>query len=60
MIMGFHAGGFVLVSGLALILFALWKRNRKDKEDDHDDDFDEDLNREQDHLRSFHMMNWLV
>ena len=45
MIMGFHAGGFVLVSGLALILFARWKRNRKDKEDDHalDDDFDEDF-----------------
>ena len=45
MIMRFHAGGFVLVSGLALILFSLWKRNRKDKEDDHalDDDFDEDF-----------------
>ena len=45
MIMGFHAGGFVLVSELALILFVLWKRNRKDKEDDHtlDDDFDEDF-----------------
>uniref|UniRef100_A0A2N9GZV7 Protein kinase domain-containing protein n=1 Tax=Fagus sylvatica TaxID=28930 RepID=A0A2N9GZV7_FAGSY len=32
---GFGIGGLVLVGGLALFLFALWKRNRRDKEEDH-------------------------
>ena len=32
---GFGIGGLVLVGGLALVLFALWKRNRRDKEEDH-------------------------
>ncbi|GMY38484.1 L-type lectin-domain containing receptor kinase IX.1-like [Fagus crenata] len=32
---GFGIGGLVLVGGLALVLFAFWKRNRRDKEEDH-------------------------
>ena len=31
----FSIGGFILVGGLAIILFALWKKNRRHKEDDH-------------------------
>jgi membrane-associated phospholipid phosphatase len=48
LVMGFGAVGFVLIGGLALVLFALWKRNRKDKEEDHalDDYIDEDFAKE--------------
>ena len=31
----FSVGGFILVGGLAIIPFALWKKNRRHKEDDH-------------------------
>ncbi|XP_050262704.1 L-type lectin-domain containing receptor kinase IX.1-like [Quercus robur] len=31
----FSVGGFILVGGSAMILFALWKMNRRHKEDDH-------------------------
>ena len=31
----FGVGGFILVVGSAMILFALWKMNRRHKEDDH-------------------------
>ncbi|XP_023915766.2 L-type lectin-domain containing receptor kinase IX.1 [Quercus suber] len=34
LVVGFIAGGFILVGGLAMVLFALWKRNRKDNKDD--------------------------
>ena len=33
--MEFSAGGFILVGGLSIVMFALWKRNRRDKKDDH-------------------------
>ena len=33
-VVGFIAGGFILVGGLAMVLFVLWKRNRKDNKDD--------------------------
>ena len=48
LVMGFGAVGFVLIGGLAFVLFALWKRNRKDKEEDHalDDYIDEDFAKE--------------
>ena len=35
LVVGFIAGGFILVGGLAMVLFALWKRNQRDNEDDH-------------------------
>ena len=34
LVVGFIVGGFILVGGLAMVLFVLWKRNRRDKEDD--------------------------
>ncbi|KAL4616148.1 hypothetical protein ACB092_07G178300 [Castanea dentata] len=33
-VVGFIVGGVILVGGLAMILFVLWKRNRRNKEDD--------------------------
>ncbi|KAL4628921.1 hypothetical protein ACB092_05G272300 [Castanea dentata] len=41
------SGGFVLVGGLALVLFALWKRSRRNKEEDYvlDDCIDEEFER---------------
>ena len=35
LVVEFSVGGFILVGGLAIILFALWKKNRRHKEDDH-------------------------
>ncbi|XP_065638008.1 L-type lectin-domain containing receptor kinase IX.1 [Quercus suber] len=46
--MGLGFGGFVLVGGLAMVLFSLWKRNRRDKGEDDDvlDDYiDEEFER---------------
>ena len=40
-----------------MILFALWKMNRRHKEDDLA--LDEELKREQGHV-GFHTMNWLM
>ncbi|KAF3968401.1 hypothetical protein ACB098_07G143200 [Castanea mollissima] len=34
LVVGFIVGGVILVGGLAMILFVLWKRNRRNKEDD--------------------------
>uniref|UniRef100_A0A7N2MYG2 Protein kinase domain-containing protein n=1 Tax=Quercus lobata TaxID=97700 RepID=A0A7N2MYG2_QUELO len=34
LVVGFIAGGFILVGGLTMVLFALWKRNRRAYEDD--------------------------
>ena len=44
---GLGSGGFVLVGGLALVLFALWKRSRRNKEEDYvlDDYIDEEFER---------------
>ncbi|KAK9987795.1 hypothetical protein SO802_028034 [Lithocarpus litseifolius] len=41
LVVGFIVGGFILVGGLAMVLFVLRKRNRRDKEDDraHDEEF---------------------
>ena len=44
LVVGFIAGGFILVGGLAMVLFALWKRNQRDNEDDHA--LDEEFKRE--------------
>ncbi|KAM3701818.1 hypothetical protein ACJW31_05G204000 [Castanea mollissima] len=46
--MGLGFGGFVLVGGLAMVLFSLWKRNRRDKGEDDDvldDSIDEEFER---------------
>uniref|UniRef100_A0A7N2LU68 Protein kinase domain-containing protein n=1 Tax=Quercus lobata TaxID=97700 RepID=A0A7N2LU68_QUELO len=44
---GLGSGGFVLVGGLALVLFALWKKSRRNKEEDYvlDDYIDEEFER---------------
>ena len=44
---GLGSGGFVLVGGLALVLFALWKRRRTNKEEDYvlDDCIEEEFER---------------
>ena len=44
---GLGSGGFVLVGGLALVLFALWKRRRRNKEEDYvlNDCIDEEFER---------------
>nr|POE71321.1 l-type lectin-domain containing receptor kinase ix.1 [Quercus suber] len=41
----FSVGGFILVGGLAIILFALWKKNRRHTEDDHalDEEFEKGI-----------------
>ncbi|KAM3743410.1 hypothetical protein ACB098_07G143300 [Castanea mollissima] len=44
LVVGFTAGGFILVGGLATVLFALWKRNRRANEDDRA--LDEEFKRE--------------
>ncbi|XP_050261291.1 L-type lectin-domain containing receptor kinase IX.1-like [Quercus robur] len=44
LVVGFIAGGFILVGGLAMVLFALWKRNRRANEDDRA--LDEEFKRE--------------
>ena len=45
--MGLGSGGFVLVGGLALVLFALWKKSRRNEEEDYvlDDCIDEEFER---------------
>ena len=43
-VVGFIAGGFILVGGLAMVLFALWKRNQRAKENDRA--LDEEFKRE--------------
>ena len=58
LVMGFIARGFILVGGLAMVLFALWKRNWRDNEDDHA--LDEEFKRETGPRRFPYMMNWLV
>nr|POE62085.1 l-type lectin-domain containing receptor kinase ix.1 [Quercus suber] len=44
---GLGSGGFVLVGGLALVLFALWKKSRRNEEEDYvlDDYIDEEFER---------------
>uniref|UniRef100_A0A7N2MZF2 Protein kinase domain-containing protein n=1 Tax=Quercus lobata TaxID=97700 RepID=A0A7N2MZF2_QUELO len=44
LVVGFIAGGFILVGGLTMVLFALWKRNRRANEDDRA--LDEEFKRE--------------
>ncbi|KAK4562289.1 hypothetical protein RGQ29_004957 [Quercus rubra] len=45
LVVGFIAGGFILVCGLAMVLFALWKRNRRANEDDRalDEEFKQEI-----------------
>lgn len=44
LVVGFIAGGFILVGGLTMVLFALWKRNRRANKDDRA--LDEEFKRE--------------
>ncbi|KAF3951604.1 hypothetical protein CMV_022771 [Castanea mollissima] len=57
---GLGSGGFVLVGGLALVLFALWKKSRRNEEEDYvlDDCIDENFLKGPEDLGSFHTMNW--
>ena len=45
LVVGFIAGGFILVGGLTMVLFALWKRNRTANEDDRalDEEFKKEM-----------------
>ena len=50
-----------MVGGLALVLFALWKRSRRNKEEDYvlDDCIDEEFKRGRG-PRKFSSMNWFM
>ena len=45
LVVGFIEGGFILVGGLTMVLFALWKRNRTANEDDRalDEEFKKEM-----------------